>query len=313
MPELPEVEVVRSGLALTAAGRTVVAVERRAPALRWPIPEDLPGRLAGRTLRAVERRGKYLLLAFDHGWLIVHLGMSGTIAWTRRDVPVRLHDHLDLVFDDGVLRLNDPRRFGAVLWHDAADGPPHGHPLLASLGVEPFSDAFDAALLLSRHARAARGDQAAAAVGHGGGRRGQHLRVREPVPRRASAVHARAPDRRARYERLADAIRDTLSRRSPPAAARCATSSRARARAVLPARVLRLRPRRPSVPPLRRAGPHASRPAALHLLVRALPDLSAPSRRLREVAHRRPSGSAAPSRARPDGRRPCATLVRTVV
>jgi formamidopyrimidine-DNA glycosylase len=147
MPELPEVEVVRTGLAATAVGRTVTSVERRAPALRWPIPDDLHARLAGRTLESVERRGKYLLLAFDIGWLIVHLGMSGTLAWARADLPLRAHDHLDLVFGDGVLRLNDPRRFGAVLWHDAADGPPQGHPLLASLGIEPFSEGFDGALL----------------------------------------------------------------------------------------------------------------------------------------------------------------------
>ena len=147
MPELPEVEVVRSGLAATAVGRTVTAVVTRVPALRWPIPDDLHPRLAGRTLRAVERRGKYLLLRFDEGWLIVHLGMSGTLAWTRIDAPLRAHDHLDLVFDDGLLRLNDPRRFGAVLWHDASDGPVFAHPLLAGLGVEPFSDAFDGELL----------------------------------------------------------------------------------------------------------------------------------------------------------------------
>ena len=147
MPELPEVEVVRRGLAATAVGRALAGVVRRAPALRWPIPDGLHERLAGRVLRAVERRGKYLLLSFDPGWLIVHLGMSGTITWTRADVPPRAHDHLDLVFDGGVLRLNDPRRFGAVLWHDAADGPPLAHPRLASLGVEPFSDAFGGAML----------------------------------------------------------------------------------------------------------------------------------------------------------------------
>ena len=177
MPELPEVEVVRTGLAATAVGRTVTSVERRAPALRWPIPDDLPERLAGRTLEAVERRGKYLLLAFDTGWLIVHLGMSGTLAWARADLPLRAHDHLDLVFGDGVLRLNDPRRFGAVLWHDAADGPPQGHPLLASLGIEPFSGGFDGALL--------------------------HAGIRPSTPARNLT--------RPRCDRLADAIRTTLS------------------------------------------------------------------------------------------------------
>jgi len=211
MPELPEVEVVRTGLAATAVGRTVSAVARRAPALRWPIPADLDARLVGRTLRAVERRGKYLLLVFDHGWLIVHLGMSGTIAWARADLPLRAHDHLDLVFGDGVLRLNDPRRFGAVLWHDAADGPPTSHPLLASLGVEPFSDAFDGALL---HA-GTRGRRVAikqlllsgtVVVGVGNIYASESLfraGIRPSTPSRALT--------RPRCERLADAIRGTLA------------------------------------------------------------------------------------------------------
>ena len=147
MPELPEVEVVRSGLAATAVGRRITGVVRRAPALRWPIPDGLPEQLTGRVLRAVERRGKYLLFAVEPGWLIVHLGMSGTIAWTPPDRPLRAHDHFDLQFAGGVLRLNDPRRFGAVLWHDALQGSPEHHPLLASLGIEPFSPAFDGDLL----------------------------------------------------------------------------------------------------------------------------------------------------------------------
>ena len=147
MPELPEVEVVRSGLAATAVGRRITGVVKRAPALRWPIPDGLPEQLTGRVLRAVERRGKYLLFAVEPGWLIVHLGMSGTIAWTPPDRPLRTHDHFELQFAGGVLRLNDPRRFGAVLWHDASEGAPERHPLLASLGVEPFSPAFDGDLL----------------------------------------------------------------------------------------------------------------------------------------------------------------------
>ncbi|MFM1989891.1 MAG: formamidopyrimidine-DNA glycosylase [Pseudomonadota bacterium] len=211
MPELPEVEVVRSGLAATAVGRTVAAVVRRAPALRWPIPEDLHERLAGRSLRAVERRGKYLLLAFDHGWLIVHLGMSGTIAWARTDAPLRPHDHLDLVFDGGLLRLNDPRRFGAVLWHDADAGPPAAHPLLASLGIEPFDDAFGGALM---HA-ATRGRRVAikqlllsgtVVVGVG------NIYASESLFR--AGIRPATPAHRislARYERLAAAIRATLS------------------------------------------------------------------------------------------------------
>jgi formamidopyrimidine-DNA glycosylase len=211
MPELPEVEVVRRGLAATAAGRTVEAVVCRAPALRWPIPGDLHERLAGRSLRAVERRGKYLLLAFEPGWLIVHLGMSGTIAWTRPDAPLRPHDHLDLVFDGGLLRLNDPRRFGAVLWHDAADGPPRLHPLLASLGVEPFDERFSGALM---HA-ATRGRRiaikplllsGAVVVGVGNIYASESL-FRAGIRPTTSARRISA----ARYERLARSIRETLS------------------------------------------------------------------------------------------------------
>jgi formamidopyrimidine-DNA glycosylase len=149
MPELPEVEVVRAGLAATAVGRSVRRVDARAPALRWPIPQELDRLVGGQVLRAAQRRGKYLLLAFDTGWVIVHLGMSGSLRWTRADQPPGLHDHLDFAFDDGVLRLNDPRRFGAVLWHAASDGPVESHPLLASLGVEPFSEAFDGRLLFA--------------------------------------------------------------------------------------------------------------------------------------------------------------------
>jgi formamidopyrimidine-DNA glycosylase len=147
MPELPEVEVVRSGLADTAAGRRVHRIVQRVPALRWPMPPGLDARLAGRVLVGVGRRGKYLLLAFDIGWLIVHLGMSGSLRWARAGQPLRAHDHFDIEFDSGVLRLNDPRRFGAVLWHDAAAGPLHAHPLLASLGVEPLSPDFDGDML----------------------------------------------------------------------------------------------------------------------------------------------------------------------
>lgn len=147
MPELPEVEVVRTGLSGTAAGRRVQSVVVRVPALRWPIPADLNAHVRGRVLLRVERRSKYLLLRFETGCLIVHLGMSGTLAWRDASTPLRPHDHLDLVFEQGVLRLNDPRRFGAVLWHPAQAGPIESHPLLAALGVEPFSDAFDGDLM----------------------------------------------------------------------------------------------------------------------------------------------------------------------
>jgi formamidopyrimidine-DNA glycosylase len=211
MPELPEVEVVRSGLASTAAGRLVLAVSTRVPALRWPMPPDLDAKLAGRVLHRVERRGKYLLLCFDHGWLIVHLGMSGTIAWKRPGTSLRTHDHLDLSFAEGILRLNDPRRFGAVLWHDAADGPPTGHPLLAALGIEPFDEAFDGDMMYA----ATRGRRVAikqlllsgaVVVGVGNIYASESL-FRAGI-RPTTPAHRIGP---ARYRRLADAIRTTLA------------------------------------------------------------------------------------------------------
>ncbi|MDA8256487.1 MAG: bifunctional DNA-formamidopyrimidine glycosylase/DNA-(apurinic or apyrimidinic site) lyase [Betaproteobacteria bacterium] len=145
MPELPEVEVTRRGIAPALTGQRVENVILRVPALRYPLPENLPGMLRGQRLAAVGRRGKYLLLDFGKGRLLIHLGMSGSL----RLVPARLaaakHDHVDLVFGVGgsklALRLRDPRRFGAMLWLPQ-DAP--AHPLLAVLGIEPLTDEFTA-------------------------------------------------------------------------------------------------------------------------------------------------------------------------
>ncbi len=149
MPELPEVEVVRCGLESRVRGRTVRAVRVRETRLRWPVPESLGRHLAGAVLQRVDRRGKYLLLDFGHGTLLVHLGMSGNFRFLREGAGEEAgrHDHVDLEFEHGTLRYRDPRRFGAMLWHESARGPVLAHPLLASLGAEPLSDAFDAALL----------------------------------------------------------------------------------------------------------------------------------------------------------------------
>ena len=135
MPELPEVEVTRRGLARGIAGRTICAVEVREPRLRWPVPPEVRA-LAGRRVAAVRRRGKYLLLDCGDGELIMHLGMSGSLRLVPPGTPPEKHDHVDLAFDDRVLRLRDPRRFGAVLWAPHAAEP---HPLLAGLGIEPLS------------------------------------------------------------------------------------------------------------------------------------------------------------------------------
>lgn len=144
MPELPEVEVTRRGVAPHLEGRVVVGVELRHTGLRWPFPPTLPQILTGHTVRGTGRRGKYLLIMFDHGTLIIHLGMSGHLRVLPRDTPIKKHDHFDLLLSDQVLRLSDPRRFGAVLWHAVEDGDIENHLLLRTLGVEPLEEMFTA-------------------------------------------------------------------------------------------------------------------------------------------------------------------------
>ena len=145
MPELPEVEITRRGLEAHLGGQTVLGVEVRNARLRWPVPLQLTEILAGKVIRSLGRRAKYLLIAFDHGTLIVHLGMSGSLRVLPADTPPEKHDHFDLRLGNGTLmRLRDPRRFGAVLWQAGWVGL---HPLLAALGPEPLEEGFDAAYL----------------------------------------------------------------------------------------------------------------------------------------------------------------------
>lgn len=147
MPELPEVEVVARGLRAHLPGHIVRETQVRVPSLRWPLPDALPERLRGQRVLGVERRGKYLLLGFSDGCLIVHLGMSGSLRFMAEWEPPRRHDHVDWGFEHGWLRLHDPRRFGAVLWHEHRLGPVADHPLLSRLGVEPLGPDFDGAVL----------------------------------------------------------------------------------------------------------------------------------------------------------------------
>lgn len=139
MPELPEVEVCRLGISPHVIGNTVSKVIVRNARLRWPIPEEVQN-IVGQSVVAVDRRAKYLLVRFTTGTLLLHLGMSGTIRVIDDSTQVTKHDHFDLVFVNGTtLRLNDPRRFGAVLWlaeHQDEQG------LLSKLGPEPLSDDF---------------------------------------------------------------------------------------------------------------------------------------------------------------------------
>lgn len=149
MPELPEVEVTRRGLAPYVVGKDVQAVAVRDARLRWPVPRNLADCLTGRRVEQLDRRGKYLLWRFAQGTLISHLGMSGVWrVWPRSGAPPpQRHDHIDIVFTRHLLRLTDPRRFGALLWHRADAGPVEAHPLLAGLGLEPFDVRFAGALL----------------------------------------------------------------------------------------------------------------------------------------------------------------------
>jgi formamidopyrimidine-DNA glycosylase len=139
MPELPEVEVTRLGFAERIAGGRIEAVRMGKP-LRWPLGLE-PALLVGRTVTGVRRRGKYLLVDLDRGLLLLHLGMSGSLGFVRNLPQAGGHDHFDLVTSHGSLRLNDPRRFGAVVYADSETAPA-AVKLLAGLGVEPLGDDF---------------------------------------------------------------------------------------------------------------------------------------------------------------------------
>lgn len=140
MPELPEVEITRRGLVTHLTNQTITDVVIRNHNLRWPIPRDLSSLLSGRTIVSLKRRAKYLLMDCGNGTLILHLGMSGSLRILPANISPAKHDHFDLVLGDGsLMRLRDPRRFGAVLWHFSTQP----HPLLASLGPEPLESAFD--------------------------------------------------------------------------------------------------------------------------------------------------------------------------
>ncbi len=210
MPELPEVETTRAGIAPHVEGHRLTAVAVRQPRLRWPVPvAELEGCVGARCLR-VERRAKYLLLCLDNGQtLILHLGMSGSLRLVAGGDAPGKHDHIDLVLDDGqALRLHDPRRFGALL-HTATD--PQQHPLIAELGPEPLSAAFDGDTLW----HAAQGRKMAVkpfimdgkrVVGVGNIYANEALFRARIDPRRPAGRIARE-----RYQRLAEAIKAVLA------------------------------------------------------------------------------------------------------
>ncbi|MBS4096429.1 MAG: bifunctional DNA-formamidopyrimidine glycosylase/DNA-(apurinic or apyrimidinic site) lyase [Sulfuricella sp.] len=209
MPELPEVEITRRGLAPHLTGQTIRAVVIRNGSLRQPIPADLPATLPGQTIHGVARRGKYLLIECDSGWLLAHLGMSGSLRVVPATTPPEKHDHFDLVLANGLaMRLRDPRRFGLILW--TVDDP-LAHPLLAKLGVEPLGEAFNGDVLY----RASRGRnlpvkqflmEGGTVVGVG------NIYANESLFRAAIRPQTACGRLSAkRYERLAQTIKETLS------------------------------------------------------------------------------------------------------
>jgi formamidopyrimidine-DNA glycosylase len=211
MPELPEVEVTRRGVAPHLEGRTVTAVTLRHSGLRWPFPAGLSERLCSKTIVTTGRRGKYLLIVFGHGTLIVHLGMSGHLRILPPDTPPQKHDHFDMAVGGQILRMTDPRRFGAVLWHGSDEGPVDEHMLLRGLGVEPLEDHFSARLLYNRtRNRSASIKQVLLSgdivVGVGNIYASESLFKARINPK--TAAHRISL---ARYEKLAQAIRETLA------------------------------------------------------------------------------------------------------
>ncbi|MES2151678.1 MAG: bifunctional DNA-formamidopyrimidine glycosylase/DNA-(apurinic or apyrimidinic site) lyase [Pseudomonadota bacterium] len=215
MPELPEVEVTRRGVAPHVEGRLVEGVLTRRTGLRWPFPPGLSELLAGRRITHTGRRGKYLLIGFAHGTLIIHLGMSGHLRVLPAATEPKKHDHFDLLVQDAgglqVLRLHDPRRFGAVLWHSCDDGELAQHALLRGLGVEPLEDQFSGELLYrASRRRSAPVKQFLLAgdvvVGVG------NIYACESLFR--AGINPKTPAARigrGRYDKLAQAIRDILA------------------------------------------------------------------------------------------------------
>ena len=147
MPELPEVETTRRGIAPHISGQRVNRVIVRNPNLRWPVSKRLEKELTGQIIRSVKRRAKYLLLDTDAGTAILHLGMSGSLRIIAPAEPPRKHDHVDFVFADAALRFTDPRRFGSLHW---TRRPAMQHRLISPLGCEPLGEAFNGDYLYLR-------------------------------------------------------------------------------------------------------------------------------------------------------------------
>nr|WP_288500703.1 bifunctional DNA-formamidopyrimidine glycosylase/DNA-(apurinic or apyrimidinic site) lyase [uncultured Pseudomonas sp.] len=208
MPELPEVETTRRGIAPHLIGQRVSRVIVRERRLRWSIPEDLDVRLSGQRIEAVDRRAKYLLIEAEVGTLISHLGMSGNLRLVEAGLPAAKHEHVDIELESGLaLRYTDPRRFGALLWSEL----PLEHELLVRLGPEPLTELFDGERLyqLSRGKAVAVKPfimDNAVVVGVGNIYATEALFAAGIDPRRAAGTVSRA-----RYVRLAQEIKRVLA------------------------------------------------------------------------------------------------------
>lgn len=212
MPELPEVETTRRGIAPALLDQRIADIEVRNPSLRIPIGDSIRN-ARGRTVAAVRRRAKYLLIDTPcdegaRGGLMIHLGMSGSLRICPGETPPGKHDHVDLLLENGVcLRFNDPRRFGIFTWWDA---PAEAHPLLRDLGPEPLGDEFDGAYL-HRRARGLRGAvknflmNSHVVTGVGNIYASESLFLAGINPARAAGRISLA-----RYEALADSVRQVL-------------------------------------------------------------------------------------------------------
>lgn len=145
MPELPEVETTRMGILPYLENQTIIKLEVRNPNLRWPVPVSLR-QIMPQFVHSVQRRGKYIIIELDSGSILVHLGMSGSMRVLEKTEPLAKHDHVDFVLHDKLIRFNDPRRFGCILW--AEDWTQHA--LIQHLGPEPLSELFDADYLYQK-------------------------------------------------------------------------------------------------------------------------------------------------------------------
>lgn len=208
MPELPEVETIRRGIAPYLSGQTVTRIVVRERRLRWPVPPALEERLSGQVIQNMERRGKYLLLRTEAGSALLHLGMSGRLRLLPNSAPVAKHDHVDIELAGGYcLRLTDPRRFGALLW---TEEPLAHHPLLRHLGPEPLGESFTGAYLYAL-ARGRRSPIKAflmdsrVVVGVGNIYANEALFVAGIRPRRAAGRISTT-----RLQRLVEAVREVL-------------------------------------------------------------------------------------------------------